>query len=478
MQLSRTERVALLSLLAAGLLLRLYHLGTGLWFDEIQTLMEYVRLPMGQILTEYHNTNQHILYSVLARISTQLFGETGAALRLPAALLGTASLWAYYRLAIMVTTRREALLGTCLLTVSYHHLWFSQNARGYSGLLLFSLLGTAAFLRLLEEESAGWPAAAWYGGCVALAAYIHPTAAALPAAHLLVLGGLAVTAGKAGARKLWRPAAGLLLAGVIALVLYAPVLGQVARALTAPNPAGAETAWKSPLWLVLETARGLSAGLPGGWVTLGSGAIVVSAGMLSFARRSPALLGVLLGPALLTAAIVVALHHNLWPRFFFFSAGFAVLIALRGGFALAGKLFKHRGPALATAGAILAIAASAVMLPRAWRPKQDFEAAARFLDAARAPADAVVTVDLTVFPYREWLARDWDAVGNEAELAAIEAGHPRTWLVYTFPVRLQVVQPGIWNRLAARYRRAAEFPGTIGGGTIVIMVTPAIPPAL
>ncbi|HJX86909.1 MAG TPA: hypothetical protein VJ277_05035, partial [Gemmatimonadales bacterium] len=58
-------------------------------------------------------------------------------------------------------------------------------------------------------------------------------------------------------------------------------------------------------------------------------------------------------------------------------------------------------------------------------------------------------------------------------LTAIERTHRRTWLLYTFPVRLEVVQPGIWKRLSDRYRRAAEFPGTLGGGAIVVMVTPS-----
>jgi mannosyltransferase len=478
MQLSRTDRVALLSLLAAGLVLRLYHLGTGLWFDEIQTLLTHVRLPIGRILTEYPNTNHHPLYTVLAHASTSLMGESGASLRLPAALMGTASLWAFWRLALRVTDRREALLGTLLLTVSYHHVWFSQNARGYSGLLLFTLLGTTAFLRLLEDPRAPWTAVAWYGGCVALAAYIHPTAVALPAAHAIGLGALALSSRKTGIHPLWRPTAGLLLAGCFTLILYAPMLGQLVRELTATNPEGAETAWKSPLWLVLETARGLSRGLPGGWVTLAVGVVVIAAGLVSFFRRSPLLLWLLIGPALVTTTVILVQRHNLWPRFFFFSAGFALLIALRGGFAIAQVLFRSRGPVLATVGVLLAVAASAAMLPRAWRPKQDFEAAARFVDRERSPEDAVVTVDLADMPFRRWLGRNWETARSEAQLESIERGHRRTWVLYTFPIRLQVVQPEIWKRLATRYRTAAEFPGTIGGGAVVIMVSPATPPAL
>jgi mannosyltransferase len=475
---SSRDALPVAALLLLGLILRLIHLGTGLWFDEIQTLVTHVRLPIGRILTEYPNTNHHPLYTVLAHASTSLIGESGVALRLPAALMGTASLWAFWRLALRVTDRREALLGTFLLTVSYHHLWFSQNARGYSGLLLFSLLGTTAFLRLLEDPRVPWTAVAWYGGCMALAAYIHPTAVALPAAHAIGLGVLALSSRKTGVHALWRPTAGLLLAGCFTLVLYAPMLGQLVRELTAANPQGAETAWKSPLWLVLETARGLSMGLPGGWMTLGVGVVVIAAGLVSFFRRSPLLLWLLIGPALVTATVILVQRHNLWPRFFFFSAGFALLIALRGGFAMAQVLFRARGPVLATAGVLLAVAASAAMLPRAWRPKQDFEGAARFMDRERSPEDAVVTVDLTDFPFRRWLGRNWETARSEAQLESIERGHRRTWVLYTFPVRLQVVQPDIWNRLTARYRTAAVFPGTLGGGAIVIMVSPPTSPAL
>jgi hypothetical protein len=464
--------VALPALLLLGLVLRLIHLGSGLWYDEIQTLVEFARLPLGRLFTEYPNTNHHPLYSLLASASLGLLGESAAALRLPAALMGTASLWAFYRLAIMVTTRREALLGTLLLTLSYHHLWFSQNARGYSGLLLFTLLGTAAFLRLIRDPHAGWRTAAWYAGCMALAAYIHPTAVAVPAAHAILLAALALGRERSGSPALTRPLGGLLLAGGFALLLYAPMLGQLVTALTRANPLGAETAWKSPVWMVLETVRGLSSGLPGGGVTLGLAAVVVAAGLTSFLRRSPVLLALMLGPGLVTATAILLLRHNLWPRFFFFSAGFAVLIALRGGFALAGLLFRGRGERVATAGAVLAALAGALLVPRAWNPKQDFESAARLVEQSRGPGDAVVTVDLTVMPYREWLGKDWAVATDAPGLEAIERAHPRTWLLYTFPVRLQVVQPGIWSRLSARYERAGEFPGTVGGGAIVVMVTP------
>jgi mannosyltransferase len=466
-----------LVLVAAGLLLRLHHLGTGLWYDEIQTLVEYVRSPLGSIVTRYDSTNQHLLFSVLARISTVLLGESGFALRLPAAILGAASLGAFYLFAVQVTTRREALLGTALLTLSYHHVWFSQNARGYSGLLLLTLLASTAFLRLLRDRDAGWGVAFVYGISAALAAYIHPTAVLVPIAHTLVLAAMWWRARRTVPRGGVRPAAGIVLAGVLTLVLYAPVLSQVVATLTGDNPAGAETAWKSPWWLLAETVRVLATGLPGGWPLVVVAGLVAAAGVLSYARQGLAVAMLLVLPAILTAAAILGLKHNLWPRFFFFSAGFAVLIAIRGGFVLCRLALKERGELVATAGAVLVVMASALTVPRAWQPKQDFEGAGNFVERSRAPGDAVATVDLTVFPYGTWLSRDWLPVRDAAELNAIERDHRRTWLLYTFPVRLRTVAPEVWARLHSAYDTAAVYPGTIGGGDVVVMVSRPTSPA-
>ena len=468
---SPRTRVVLAGLLIVGLALRLHDLGIGLWFDEIQTLVDYVRLPLGQILTTYDSQNQHLLYSVLARLSVDLFGDSGWSLRLPAALMGTASLWATYRLASRLTTEREALLATLLLTFSYHHVWFSQNARGYSGLLLFSLLGTEAFLRLIGSAEAGWKTAVVYAACMALAIYTHVTAAFVVVAHAMVLAAIWWRQARRLTTPVRRALAGIFLAGTFSLQLYALVLPQFFETLLTPTMAGTETVWKDPLWLLTETLGGLARGLPGGWIALLAGMIVAGAGIWSYGRQSLTVLSLFLLPGLITMLAVLAMSHNLWPRFFFFSAGFAVMIAVRGVFTLSRVLFKNRGEVLATAGLVLVAAASALTVPRAWQPKQDYAGAAGFVEARRAPDDAIVTVDLTRYPYARYFGKSWDEVDNLAALEAAEGQHARTWVLYTFPIRLAAVQPEIWSRLESRYDTAAVFPGSVGGGAIVVLVS-------
>ena len=462
---------ALIGLLTVGAALRLHALGEGLWYDEIQTLVEYVRLPLGQILTTFDSQNQHLLYSILAHVARGALGDGAVALRVPAAIFGVLSLWALYRFAREITSSREALLATALLTFSYHHVWFSQNARGYTGLLLWTLVGSTCFVRLLRDPQKSWGLSLGYGASMALACYTHVTAAVVVLAHGVILLGLQLARrgqSPGAGRAAW---GGLLLAVTLSLQLYALVLPQLGQTLVHPGAGAAETAWQNPVWLVTETLRGLSRGLPGGWVVLTGGGLVVLAGLFSYWRESAALTAMMLLPAALTAAAIMALHHNLWPRFFLFSAGFGVLIVVRGLFVPARALWPSRGELLATTATGLVVFASALTVPRAWQPKQDYEGAASFLDRAEVQNDAVVTVDLTEYPYEKYLVRPWRSVDSLQELEEIEQAHSRTWVLYTFPIRLAAVHPDIWARLASRYDTAAVYPGTVGGGAIVIMVT-------
>jgi 4-amino-4-deoxy-L-arabinose transferase-like glycosyltransferase len=467
---ARAEIALVAGAVALALALRIPGLGAGLWFDEIQTLIDYVRQPLGTIVTTFDSQNQHLLYSVLARISVSALGESAAALRLPALLFGIASLLAVYRLARAVAPRDEALLAPFALAVSYHHVWFSQDARGYTGLLLFSVLATTELHRLLTRSDAGAGTAARYAVWIALALYTHSTAAAVAAGHAVVV----AAAGIAGWRR-ERRAPGLALGALaggaaLTLALYAPVLSQLAATLFGHEGRSVATEWQSPLWLLAETVRGLSRGLPGGWVAVAVAGAVALAGLASYWRQDRVLTGLMILPGLITAAVVIGTGHNLWPRFFFFSAGFAVMIAIRGGF-VAGRMLlaERRWPI--RAAAVLALIASALTVPRAWGPKQDYAGALAAVDRARGPADAVVTVDLTTDPYRRYYDRSWPEVATADSLERIERAHPRTWLLFTFPIRLPAVAPGIRERLAAAYDTVARFPGTVGDGTIFLMST-------
>ena len=132
--------LAILLLIAS--ILRLYGLGNGLWIDEIVTYVNYGKMPFGEILTTYDSENLHVLFALLANACFKIFGESEWSIRLPAVFFGIGSIWAIYLLGRQVGTAREALLSAAVLTFSYHHIWFSQNARGYTALLFWTILSS------------------------------------------------------------------------------------------------------------------------------------------------------------------------------------------------------------------------------------------------------------------------------------------------------------------------------------------------
>ncbi|MDZ4863058.1 MAG: glycosyltransferase family 39 protein [Gemmatimonadota bacterium] len=468
---SRWLTAGLLAVLALALGLRLVRLGDGLWFDEIQTLVEHARLPVAQIVTTFTSQNQHPLYSLLAHGSMAALGESAATLRLPAVLFGVLGVWGLYRLGGQVIRPAEGLLLAALLAVAAPHIWFSQNARGYTGLLAGALFGTEAFRRLLKERDAGWGVVLMYAGSVGLSIYTHSTAAFLLAAHGLIW---LVVRGRLpqGGRRAF---AALLGAGILAALCYGPVLPRLIPTLAGdPHPANSvpvTIAWKSPLWLVGEMLAVLARAVPGGYLGLGLGAVVGLTGLVWFWRHDRVTLALFLLPAVVTVAVVVGLHHNLWPRFFFFSAGFALIIGVRGAVSLGERVASERGRTLALAGGVLAVLGGLVLAPRAWGPKQDYEGAVRFVEANAAPADARAVVDLAILPVQQWLGRDWPAVGTVGALDSLAAVHPRTWVMTTFPIRLQSVAPELAGWLHQRYDTMAVFHGTVNGGDIAVLAS-------
>lgn len=459
-------------LLGTALAIRLPGLNAGLWFDEIQTLVDYVSQPMGIMLTTFDSTNQHFLFSAVAQLSTGILGTTAAALRLPAVLFGVASLWATLCFARRWLPAPEAWWATIVLAVSYHHVWFSQNARGYTGLLLGTVLASTLFIDLLRaERPTRW--AVWgYAWVMALTILTHVTALAVVAGHgicwLWRRRHLA-----AGARR-WAPFVALVLAGTISLMLYAPVLPQVPGALGSSGTASPGVEWQRAGWFIAEAIGGLMRGLPAGMVLVPIAAVIVLAGIVSGWVRDPVITVMMALPMAVMALLLATTGHNLWPRFFFFGAAFVVLWAVHGGFAVLRRLMPRYGQWVGHAGLVLVTLGSLWLLPRAWAAKQDFPAARDWIAGNAAAGDRVLGIDMMDLPMNRWLELGWPIVADSAALISREQSRGRTWVAFTFPIRLQATAPALWAHLQRRYTVAHVVPATIGGGEIVIMVRDSV----
>lgn len=458
---------ALLALLAVGLILRLPGLGQGLWFDEIQTLVDYVRQPWGTLLSTFDSTNQHLLFSIAARASTGLLGVSAFALRLPAVLFGVASLWATVWFARRWLPGREAWWSAAVLAVSYHHIWFSQNARGYTGLLLGTIVATGLFVDLLHGKAASNRLVWGYAIVMALTMLTHVTAGVVLAGHGICWLGQSRRLGPGWSR--WGPFAALVLAGSVTVTLYAPIIPQVLSAVSTSGTGGGAVEWKRPAWFVTEAISGLIRGIPAGIVLVPVAAIILIIGLVSAWRRDKVVTALMLLPLAGMAALLLLTGHNMWPRFFFFGAAFAVQLAVHGGFATLDRLIPRHAIRIGNAGLTAVVLGSLLLLPRAWSPKQDYPAAVAWLEANAAPGDAIVGTQMLQLPVVQWLGRDWPIVMSADSLADLEASHNRVWVVYTFPIRLAAMAPEFWQRLSSEYHVAHEVPATIGGGEIVIV---------
>jgi len=464
-----------LTLLAAGL--RIIGLDGGLWLDEIRTLVDSVRQPLARIVTVFPGNNQHTLYAVLAHLSIIVFGDQPWSLRLPALLFGAATPGMLYFLAREFTGRAEALLGALLLAVSYHHVWFSQNARGYSALAFFALLSTCQLLRGLRRQRRS--DFVWYGAACALGAYTHLTMVFVVAAQAiacLVLLGRPGFDGRAWGR--WRlPLMGFALATLMSFLLYAPLLLEVQQFYRNRTPPPDVA---NPKWAAQAVLSGLQLGA-GSALGAAAGAVLFICGLISYFRQSRALFALFVLPGLLTLAAVLALRQPIFPRFLFFLAGFAVLIVVRGALEIGAWLTRRWRPVAAgapvtTVGAALVVfmaAASAASLGFNYRyPKQDFDGAMRLVQAQKADGEPVLTADGATYAYSEYYRLPWIGLTALDQLREVRAQGRRVWMVYTFPEYVDGEVPGAMSLLRDQCAVAGVFRGTVAGGDVIVCTLP------
>lgn len=463
--------------IALAVVLRAIGLNSGLWYDEIRTLLDSVRSPLYQIFTRFPGNNQHTLYSVLAHLSVQAFGEHAWSLRLPAVVLGVATVPMLYLFAREFAGRVEALLASLLLAVAYHHVWFSQNARGYSALAFFAVLGSWLLLRGLRRGKAS--DFVWYGVASTLGVYTHLTMVFLVVSHA-VLCAIPLGVPGLGQEKLrrWRlPAMGFVLAGVFTLVLYAPSLLDMHQ-FFAKRPSPMEVA--TPTWAARELLRGLQIGTATLFGVLAGGALLL-VGLRSYFKQSRFVAGLFVFPGVVTVAAAVGLRRPIFPRFLFFLVGFALLIVVRGAVEIGLFIGRRRTadpPGTTPAGIAIVgmlVAASAVALTFDYRyPKQDFETALRFVEERKPDGDPVVTVGLATEVYRDYYHRAWAGVTSLEQLQNIRAQGRGVWVLYTLEGYIHVRTPDLMQTLRNECAVQGVFRGTVGGGDVTVCAVPPV----
>ncbi|GEM_PF-1448799 len=495
-------RWALITLAAAviiGLGLRLYHLNSDLWLDEIVTLRTNAGASLLQIYISYMNSNNHLLNSLLVNLSVRAFGDSEISTRLPAMLMGLAAIPVLYWAARHLFRPLPSAAAALMLAVSYQHVYFSQNARGYTAYMLFGLIAAVMLAKALSEDRPRF----WLAYIAASALCIggHLSGAFVLVGHG-VIGLIAlILLARKGINV--RPLLVRLIA--VGLALTAVVVNMyiviVPRALEVANETYVmEGAGFQPLSLEFfaEMLR---------LITLSVSPIVTIAaipagilgliGFVSLMRRNWVLmLAVSAGP--LVHFIFCAVRGLVYsPRFMLILIFPAILVALEilrlVGDWLAKRLKDDRrvSAAVQFAGVIAVCAGFALPLTTYYRyPKQPNLQTIAYLESIRQNDEAILSIDLMEAGFRYYVTdvperttgwiegedifyvrsiADWDAA------MAIIGDRP-VFAVSTLERNMRLDEPALWERLNAEYTRLIKFPATVGDGDIWIWYPIGSPP--
>jgi len=224
-----------LGLLALALAVRLYRLDQvppGLYFDEATNGVDTMTILSGRYPVFFEQTfGREPLFIYLQALSVGLLGRTAFALRLTAAVVGSATILAAYWLVRELYGRanasgRSVALWTALfLALSYWHIALSRLGFRAISLPLVACLAFAAFWRAwraLEAGSRSWAAAVGCGLLVGLSAYTYLASRFLPLL-LLASAGVGVVATDAAKVSRRRGLLALTAIAVVAMLVFAPL---------------------------------------------------------------------------------------------------------------------------------------------------------------------------------------------------------------------------------------------------------------
>jgi uncharacterized membrane protein len=242
-----TNRKILLAILLLGIALRLYSpTFRSLWGDEVDSLFNafnfaahnfhFQRIGLGEIIWQPIVTplkGYHLpAYYVLLSLWIQLFGAGEFNLRLLSIILAILSLPVMYLFAREMFDERTAATGTFLLSVSGMAVFYSQEIRPYSFMLLSALVASLFFWKMLKGQR-GVLIALGYISSILLLSLSHLFGVLMMAAHFICL--LLNFRREKDPAKLIYLLVCLIIAGLLIMPLYAKMLWSGLSVMRTPN---------------------------------------------------------------------------------------------------------------------------------------------------------------------------------------------------------------------------------------------------
>lgn len=479
----RTASCALVVITILGTILRLVSLDNSLWLDEITPLSFYRETSLLGLLTTYFSTNNHLLYTILERAFVYCFGEAEWVVRLPAVVFGIATIPVLYLLSRIIAPRIVSLGVALLLSVSYHHIFFSQNARGYAPHLFFSLAATVCLVRALSKDKVK----SWILYCTCMVLNMASIMASLSVliAHIVIDGCIGWTVSGRGISAgpiLRRFTAVLAITLLLVLHLYSVILPQAYEVMQATYHAQSTGFTLLSADFVQEVARGSKIGAMIWLAAIPAAAIGVLGAVTTFRSSWVLFLGLLL-PEVLLAGYLLVMNLAVSPRFFLLALPFGLLI-LSVGLHRACRLIGSRLSKVSTVPAAYAVVVFLIclvnipLLVQYYRiPKQDFRSAAVYLKSKTSPR----AFDVAIYTAKEGFAYyakrnglqenlDFTDIRTLSDLQSVMYKHDpqHIFLVTTFPRALHLDHPELELEIDKHWVLDRVFPGSIGDGDVTV----------
>ena len=214
-----TKAVVVL-LTVAALVPRLIRIDESLWYDEIAAMSSFSIHGPGPALGNYYALSNHVLHSALASLMIDANGGANElVLRTPALLAGIACVPAMFALARTVDGDRFGLIAAAVMALMPVAVLESIDARGYSLMMLFSILTTWQVVRISDGRRGS---TLWYAAFATLGCWSHFAFAFVPLGHALLALSWLLRRHRRGPGL--RLVTGLALGGLTTLLVLAPVL--------------------------------------------------------------------------------------------------------------------------------------------------------------------------------------------------------------------------------------------------------------
>jgi mannosyltransferase len=145
---------AVAGLMAVAAALRFYGIGhQGFWFDEANSA-QLVRFSPGKMLGLIpQSESTPPLYYCVAWVWARVWGDGEAGLRSLSAVAGVLTVPVAYAIGARLVTRRAGLIAAALTAFSPLLIWYSQEARSYSMLVMLTALSLLAFAYARETPA-------------------------------------------------------------------------------------------------------------------------------------------------------------------------------------------------------------------------------------------------------------------------------------------------------------------------------------